>query len=146
MSHAFALGAPSEMLIAKLMHAISPQESSVRVGSLGQHRRHDSSPNPFGDLSMLHPGGDRLPSQAQTMHARRHSAAGALTGMLSGSPPPDQHRRRMRQEDLDAVRAARAQVNTAANVFWCSSDCTKRRCSTFSCVVDISFISWITVT
>lgn len=95
----------------QFVHAVSAQESSVRAGPLAQHRRRDSTPTSFGDLAMLHTCNDRLPSQSQSMHTRRHSSAGALTGMLSGSPPPDQrHHRHVREEDLDAVRAARAQV------------------------------------
>lgn len=83
----------------------------MRAGPVAQHRRRDSTPSTFGDLGMLHPGGERLTSPPQAMHTRRHSAAGALTGLPTGSPPTEQiHRRRLRQEDLDAVRAARTQV------------------------------------
>lgn len=77
------------------------------------HRRRDSTPVAFGDLSLVHPGGERLTSPPQPMHARRHSAAGALTGLLNESPATEQRLRRRRiQEDMDAVRSARNQVRT----------------------------------
>lgn len=84
----------------------------MRASPLHHHRRRDSTPSKFCDLGIVHPNVDRLASPPPSMHTRRHSAAGALTGMLSGSPPEHTHRGRLRQNDLDAVRAARAQVCT----------------------------------
>jgi len=62
-------------------------------------------------MNLVHAGGERLASPPQPMHARRHSAAGALTGMLSDAPGGDQRvRRHMTQEDVDAARSAQTQV------------------------------------
>lgn len=86
------------------------QEPSTRAAAAQHHRRHDSTPSAFGDVNLLHPGGEQLTSPPQPMHARRHSAAGALTGMLSESPESERRiRRRMGQEDVEA-RSAQAQV------------------------------------
>lgn len=87
------------------------QEPSVRASPSQQHRRRDSTPTTFGDLGILHPGGERIIPPPQPMHTRRHSAAGALTGLLNESPAAEQRlRQRMRQEDMDAVRSARTQA------------------------------------
>lgn len=76
-----------------------------------QHRRRDSTPGSFGDMNSLHPGDERLISPPQPMHARRHSAAGALTGLLDEAPGGEQrYRRRLTQEDVEAVRSAQALV------------------------------------
>ncbi|CAM9120107.1 unnamed protein product [Ectocarpus sp. 8 AP-2014] len=85
------------------------KEPSTRAAAAQHHRRHDSTPSAFGDVDFLHPGGEQLTSPPQPMHARRHSAAGALTGMLSESPESERRfRRRMGQEDVEA-RSAQAQ-------------------------------------
>lgn len=103
----------NSMKLAECLACGTPfvQEPSVRASPAQQHRRRDSTPTTFGDLGILHPGGERLIPPPQPMHARRHSAAGALTGLLNESPAAEQRlRRRIRQEDMDAVRSARTQV------------------------------------
>lgn len=86
------------------------QEPSTRAAAAQHHRRHDSTPSAFGDVNLLHAGGEQLTSPPHPMHARRHSAAGALSGMLSESPESERRfRRRMGQEDVEA-RSAQAQV------------------------------------
>ena len=87
------------------------QEPSVRASSAQQHRRRDSTPSAFGDMNSLHPGGE-LTSHAQPMHTRRHSAAGALTGMLEAPGGELGFHRRMRQEDMEGARSAQTQVQT----------------------------------
>lgn len=86
------------------------QEPTVRA-SPAQHRRRDSTPSAFGDMNELHPGDERLTSPPQPLHARRHSAAGALTGLLCEAPGGEHgFRRRMRQEDMEGSRSAQTQV------------------------------------
>lgn len=97
--------------------SIFVQEPSVRSSPAQQHRRHDSTPSTFGDLSLLHTSGERLTSPPQPIHARRHSAAGALTGLLNDSPAAQQRlRRQANREDGDAVRSSRTQVYTLTTV------------------------------
>lgn len=83
----------------------------MRASPAQHHRRRDSTPSTFGDGGLRRPGGERLTSPPQPMHARRHSAAGALTGLMNESPG-DEHRfrQRLRQEDVDAVRPVQSQV------------------------------------
>lgn len=90
---------------------IISQEPSIRAAPVTHHRRRDSTPSTFGDLGILHPGNDQLTSHPQPHHARRHSEAGPLTRIRAESPPTDSRQmRRLRQDDLEAIRAARTQV------------------------------------
>lgn len=83
----------------------------MRASPAQHHRRRDSTPGAFGDVNALHPSVERLISPPQPMHARRHSAAGALTGMLDEAPGGEQRfRRRMIQDDMEAVQSAQTQV------------------------------------
>lgn len=71
------------------------QEPSTRASPSQHHRRRDSTPTTFGDLGLMHlGGGERLTPPPQSMHARRHSATGAMTGMLNESPSAEQRFRR----------------------------------------------------
>lgn len=91
------------------------QEPTVRASPAQHHRRRDSTPSAFGDMNSLHAGGgERLTSPPQPMHARRHSAAGALTGLLCEAPGGEHgFRRRMTQEDMEGARSAQTQVCVA---------------------------------
>lgn len=83
----------------------------MRASPGQHHRRRDSTPGAFGDVNALHPGGERLISPPQPIHARRHSAAGALTGLLDEAPGGEQRfRRHMTQDDVEAVQSAQTQV------------------------------------
>eukprot|EP00903_Cladosiphon_okamuranus_P017132 g15781.t3 len=89
------------------------KEPSIRASPAQQHRRRDSTPSAFGDINSLHPGGERLTSPPQPMHARRHSAAGALTGLLEAPGGEQGFRRRMRQEDMEGAPSAQTQRGQA---------------------------------
>eukprot|EP00752_Nemacystus_decipiens_P017504 g15692.t1 len=94
------------------------KEPSVRASPAQHHRRRDSTPSAFGDMNSLHPGGERLTSPPQPMHARRHSAAGALTGMLEAPGGEHGFRRHMRQDDMEGPRSAQTQVQAGQSAMF----------------------------
>lgn len=76
------------------------KEPSTRASPSQHHRRRDSTPTTFGELGLMHPGGgggERLTPPQQSMHARRHSATAAMTGLMNEPPSAERFRRHVGQ-------------------------------------------------